>query len=69
MTDLEQRLTERLRRRDDTIESLQSDRDAWMCMVGRICEAIPLNDTLKATTTLGNLIEYLKDRLQSKETK
>jgi hypothetical protein len=42
------------------IASLELERDGWMVMVGKIAATIPAKDTIGATGTLGDMIEYLK---------
>jgi hypothetical protein len=42
------------------IAQLELERDGWMVMVGEIAATIPVKDTIGATGTLGDMIEYLK---------
>ena len=45
---------------DARIAELERSRDNWMLMVGKVAAIIPLKDTIGATATLGDMIEYFK---------
>jgi hypothetical protein len=42
------------------IAAVELERDCWKEMVGKIAATIPVKDTIGATGTLGDMIEYLK---------
>ena len=45
---------------DARIAEIERSRDNWMLMVGNIAATIPLKDTIGATATLGDMLEYFK---------
>jgi hypothetical protein len=49
----------------EKLNAMEKDRDAWRGMVGQITSAIPVQDIVGASGTLGDLVKYLKDNLRS----
>jgi hypothetical protein len=57
---------ERLAEAQARIAKIEDERDAWIQTVGKIAATIPLKDTIGATGTIGDMIEYFKKTMKDK---
>jgi len=53
--------TQRITELEAQLAKVTAERDEWRYMVGAMAATVPLNKTLSATATLGDLVQYFKD--------
>jgi len=42
------------------LEAVEAERDQWARMIGEIASQVPLSEVISATSTVGDLVQYLK---------